>query len=335
MAWTANELIAATGGDWTTLAAFEGNHEGDTPTNGTLCQARIKGIPADTGTVYWGGWVAGQNATTRIVIKAETGSETDGVNNGAGDDAVIEDRQIVSQGTNPIHLDILNVEFNGVDLFLSQDAGGETRVAKCFFRDSALDGILISDGVAADFTLKVGACHFRDVATGAYQGAVHQNDATVTTVVEVFNCTVSSPGAGVPSSGLYEFQGTIKARNCVCVQTSNDFNSISDENYCAALDTSANGANSVADGVLTVTDADDFTSPSTKDYTIFNTASVLYQAGEARAESWFTELCATALNGVAWRATPAIGCFELSVAGGTTPKGPLDRPFSRPLRGPF
>lgn len=324
-----DELIAATGGDYTTLTAWEGAHDGETPTNGTTCKARIKGNTGDSGNLYWGGWVSGQNATTYLIITADTGCFTDGTN-GTGDDAVIDNNSwIVDQTTNQLWMDFIGVEF-ACEWALNQSGGGQVRFARCFFRDKSGSAInCVYTG--GDITLKIGGCLFTDIGTNSYHGAVKLASSSITTTVEIFNTTCIG-GFG----GIIETAGTCKTRNCACSGTGwyDGFYSVSDENYCAADDTSCNGANSVPDSTLTLTDADDFTAPSTDDYRIYNTSSVLYEAGESRAESWFTSLCSTDMLGTSWRATPAIGCYELVVAGGANaPTGNIYGPLTGPLGG--
>lgn len=321
MAWSADELIAPAGGDWTTLAAFEGDHDGDTVTSNDTCQARVKGVPGDTGTVYWNGWQSGMDSTTRIKVIAESGSETDGTD-GSGDDAVIEDLQSMTESTNAFYIDWINVEVNGVTTYIGFDGGGEVRIAKCFYRDNTQNGIQAS-GVNADITLKVGGTLFRDVGTAStYRGAVYISDSSITTPAEIFNCTAVANGGANNGNGIAERNGASKVRNCACADYGgNDFFSMSDEDYCASKDATAGGGNSTT--VLETGDSDDFTAPSTDDFTIYDTDSVLYEAGEARAESWFTTLCPTDLLGTSWRGTPAIGCYELVVAVGGPPVGSL------------
>lgn len=310
MAWDTGEngeLIASSGGDWATLVLFEGDHDGDTPSNGTLCQARVKGNTESTEN-YWDGWQAGQNSTTRIVVKAETGSETDGTD-GSGDDAVIDTRQDVYEQTNAMYMDWISLEFAGVTADVSCDGGGEIYFAKCYFRNNTSNAIGIA--VLANITVGVGACLFKAVGTtGNYKGAIVLDDADVTTQVEVFNCTCYSNSY----HGFGRYNGSIETKNCVVANTSSsDFYSITDENYCASEDATAVGANSITG----ITPADEWTTPATDntgDFTIKDDLAEIYQAGQARAESWFTRLCSTDMVGTTWNSPPSMGCFEYIAA---------------------
>ncbi|MCP4149799.1 MAG: hypothetical protein GY757_18790 [bacterium] len=296
-------MIAASGGDWTTLAAFEGDHDGDTPSNGTNCQARVKGVPADSGIVYWNGWQSGQNATTRVVITAESGSETDGLTDGSGDDAVIEDRQFVHESTNNLYMDWLGLEFHvgNTNLHFTNDGGGEIRVAKCMFRDSTYQAIWTL-GIGAACGYYIGGCLFKGLSNT--YGAVRGGDADATVVI--VNCTFADGARGI-SLGT----GTFTAKNCAGVNNSNnDFVNVGTE--ITNL--------SETDGDLTDDDADDFTEPSSDDFRVYDTDSALYEAGTTESGGWFTTLCATDFAGTSWRATPAVGCFEYP-SGATTHQG--------------
>lgn len=64
-----------------------------------------------------------------------------------------------------------------------------------------------------------------------------------------------------------------------------------------------------------MTDGVDFASPSTDDYQLEDTGSVLHAAGQTVSDTWFTTLVPTDFNGVPWESTPSMGCFELAVGG--------------------
>ena len=307
-----NELIAASGGDHTTIASFEGAHDGETPTNGTNCQGRVKG--AITGALtYWSGWQSGQNATTRIVITAETGSEADGVNDASGDDAILnDDRWYVNEGTNAIYLDITKIEVNiDANYFLNVvcDAGGEIRVAKCVIRDGDGYGVTASGNDAA-VTIYVGGCLFKDAGENTYKSIILNEDADA--VINVFNCTLIGSN-GIDGHGALSSRtsgAVVNSKNCALANNTNDVNTknggVVNETTNASED----------DGDIAITDGVDFTEPSADNYTAVASGG-LDGAGTAIADSWFTTLCPTDFAGTAWATPPSIGCFE--VAGGALP----------------
>ena len=311
MAFSCDELIEpGGGGDWTTVAAFEGDHDGDSPGSGETCQGRIQGVPADTGTVFWTGWQSGQDSTTRIVMTANSGSECDGTD-GSGNDAVVEDQWTLLEGTNELWMDIKLIDFNGVTLSLQHDGGGEVRIAKCMFRDQSGNAISIAN-VTADFQLYVGGCLFKDVATTNWKAAIHHNDPSVASQVKVFNCTICHSG-GLADAGIYE--GTdcdVQATNCAVAGS---------DRYDISAGVSETTNLCEDDGECDRNDASDWTAPSTDDYTIYDTNSEFYHVGTAIADSWFTTLCSTDFAGTSWASpNPSVGCFEYAAVGGRTTK---------------
>jgi hypothetical protein len=294
-------------GDYQTLSAFEAAYDGETPVTTDLT-AQIRGIPADTGAVSWAGWAAGQDATKKIIIEAYSGSECDGTE-GSGDDAILADDQDVNEGTNPMFMDWVSLEFAIANLNLGLDGGGTIRLGKCLFHDqSGQHGIFMS-GNAAAFTLYVGGCLLRD---GSHEAISHNDSDVVAT--EVYNCTIYNQAR----HGIWEVAGAMKCRNtAIGGSASNDFNSISDEDYCVSDDATAVGANSTNN--MTPTDA--WTNPAGDDFTIKDTISDLHynQTPGVDQPSWFDDITGGVdFAGTAWDASNhSIGCFEYTAAGVT------------------
>jgi len=300
MAWNVTETIGSDE-DWTTLAAFEGDHDGDTPTDGTDCIGQVKGVPADSGISYWTGWQSGMDADTRIILEAKSGSETDGKTDATGDLASIQDRLYMSETTNVLWVIIRDIEFtaSGRGIEWTADASGNTLyVIRCMFRDMSYSGITI-DVSSGTSTINIGGCLGKDLDTN-YRAFMNCPDADST--VAVVNCTVANS-----QHGLFQVAGTVSAKNVAVTNSdSSDFQGTISETT----------TKSEEDGDITNNDADDFTEPSTDDYTVYDTDSNLYHTGTAEAGSWFTSLCSVDFAGTSWASPPSVGCFEFPEAAG-------------------
>lgn len=300
MAWHADKLIATSGGDYTTLQAFESAYDGVDISATDGVRARIKGAP--TGSItYWTGWASGQDVDCKIVVEAESGCECDGTD-GSGDDAVIGSNQYIYEGTNDLYMDFKNIDFDCPSSYngITWKTGGTLRVSKCLFRDGGKDGV--SAESCRTSNIYVGGCLSKGLS-GAYSSLAKTTDADATIVV--INSTAASC-----RYGFFRSFGSLTCKNCAAVNsTTADFYGTISETTCLSDD----------DGDITNNDSDDFTEPSSDDYTVYNTDSALYEAGTSISDSWFTSLCSTDFAGNSWNDTPAVGCFEYVSAGGTSP----------------
>ena len=319
MAWTVDELIAAAGGDRLTINAFESAHQGDTPSSGTNCQGRVKGNTESDNT-YWQGWASGQDATTKIVLKADTGQEPDGVTDASGDKALVDNGQFFLEGTEAIYIDIISLEFTSIVSFQS-DGGGVANMAKCVHRDISGDGLTLT-AIGSAYTLNVGGSLFKNVGTANYKEIIKTTDADGT--LNTINCTIEG-ATGDAGKGFEQTAGTAVVKNSALTNNVTDISGTVSETTNKSED----------DGDITNNDADDFTEPSTGDFTVYDTNSNLYHTGTAIADSWFTTLCATDLLGTSWNNPPSVGCYEYASAGGATPKGPLGLPLAGAFAGPI
>ena len=151
MAWFADKLIAASGGDYTTLAAFENAYDGEDISSTDGVRARVKGETGDTSTIYFAGWLAGQSASCKIVITAETGyGLQDRVNwkgaDGSGDDARINKPLLFNETSNALFADMYNIEFMATLGFTNAGAESVFRCWNCLLRDGTSHGLYTSSG---------------------------------------------------------------------------------------------------------------------------------------------------------------------------------------------
>jgi hypothetical protein len=302
------------GQDRANIAAFEGAHDGESPTDGTLCQGRLVGADAGTGLQYWAGWQSGMNATTRIVITADAANQPDGVNDASGNKALIQGAWFFSDGSGPdYYIDLIGVEWDlpSTNAFnLANLTGGQARIAKCVFRDGPDSAIKVD----SPMTVYIGGSLFKDVATtGGYDAGIYCGDSGA--AVEVVNCTVTGANAVSGYGGGINATGSgvsISVKNCALVNNDTDLNTRNG----GVINETTN--KSEDDGEITSSNADDFTAPSSDDYTVYDTDSALYHAGTQISESWFTTLCSDDLAGTSWNNTPSVGCFEYTTGGSTT-----------------
>ena len=315
MAWYADVLIdPGGGGDHLTLNAFEDayDHVDISATDGV--RGRCKGNVTSSGT-HWTGWQAGQDSGCTILIEPDQSSYwPDGVNDAAGDDVVVDTNQIISEPTNPMCMDWRGIEFAVSGLTWGPDSSGNLLwVTKSVFRDRTDNGIYL--GSCGTTTAYIGGCLFRD-CTGAHKQGIRSDDADAT--VNIVNCTFADY-TGNFSNAVWGSAGTVNCKNCAEVNCTSDWNSVDAEVTCL----------SEIDGDVTDNDADDFTKPSTDDYTVYDASSALYEAGTTENAAWFTALCATDFAGTTWGGTPAVGCFEL-VATGSPSASPSGTPSATP-----
>ncbi|HCV42632.1 MAG TPA: hypothetical protein DGH68_04040 [Bacteroidetes bacterium] len=293
MAWAADDLVAASGGDYSTLTAWEAGRQGTTP-SGDGVRARVSGELTEPDVIYLSGWQSGYSSSCKIVITAATGQFTDGKTTTSG--ARINKRIVVYEQTNDIYLDVVGIQFhsdlNGIE-FNSSAHGGVVSIARCFFRNNYVQ---VNCGCAA-FTVNVGGCVFYNATYEYGVGVYVYSSATV----NVYNCTFDS----MTFRGVLRLAGTCVVKNCVVINSGVDFD--------GCTETTNKSEN---DSTCTDDDADDFVAPSTLDYRVYNTSSALYHAGTAISDSWFTNLCATDIDGTSWYSTPSIGAFEYVASGG-------------------
>ena len=299
MAWYADKLIAPAGGDYTKLGDFEAAYDGIDISGTDGVRARVKGVIVDAANVYWAGWQAGMDVDTRIVVEAESGSECDGTD-ATGDDALLAQMNLLNESTQ-----IFNIDFKNLDMgpagsgmgYFPDGTSSEVRIIKCLFRD-------IYQAVRAlactTLNLYIGGCLFKDISgVGNYDQAFQIGDADATVVV--INTTV----AKVAWKGINQTAGSMTIKNVAVATGATDISGTVTESNTLSED----------DGQLTLTDADDFTAPSTDDYTVYSGGgSALDGAGAVIADAWFTSLCPTDFAGTAWANPPSVGCFELAGA---------------------
>lgn len=312
MAWFADKLIAASGGDYTTLAAFEAAYDGESLTGTDGVRARIKGTTSDSGFVYFSGWQAGQSSSCKIVITAEAGYGIQDRTNwtgadGSGNDAILPCRLNFNEGTNALYIDFYNIEFVGDFTSTAAVNGNVYRVWNCLLRDSGYHALSFSGGTA---TVYIANLLIRDWSTANYQYAINCNDADITLYAWHVTCDGGYGGFYSNASATDEY------RNSVIINTTGlcIYNSSVSDNYCAVDDTSANGANSIESIVVD----DNFTNDDGEDYTVKDTSADIYHAGTDQP-AWFDTLTGGKdIRGVSWHSTtPSIGCFEYSAAGGS------------------
>jgi hypothetical protein len=291
--------------DRATIAAFESAHDGESPTNGTICKGSLTGVDSSTGWQYWSGWQSGQNSTTKIVITSQDDDEPDGINDASGSDALVQSIQSINNST-AFYLDVLALEFAGDYLGIhisSLSGGGELNIAKCVFRDIDTSGVDCLGGTDT-YNVNIGGCLFKNTGSSAYKSQIRNNNPNCG--LTVINCTcVEMPGYW----GAIYAQATgadIILKNCALADNYND---IYEDNGTVTTTTTAS-EDGDADFTIVTTDGVDFTEPSTSDYTIPDTDSDLYEAGTAITDTWFTTLCATDFAGTSWGSTPSVGCFE-------------------------
>lgn len=290
MAFHADDLIYDTGsgGDYDDLAAFEAAYDGIDISATDGVRARVRGETTDGATVDWTGWQAGQDADCKIVITADKDGDSSlkGIQersgwtggDGAGTDAIIGDRQSINETTNPICIDIYNIESIGYLFFDCQGNNNIIRIWNCLIRDTGDYGITFYSHLGTT-TVYLANLLVRDWSTANWKNGIYINDANVTAYG--WNITMYTGEYGV-----YENAGSIEARNIVGANTdSNVFASMSDENYCAADDASTGGANSINN----ITVADEFTNAGADDFTVKDTNADIYHAG-ADQPAWFDTL---------------------------------------------
>lgn len=331
MAFYGDDLIVADGsGDFQTLAAFESYYDGVDISATDGVRARIKGTPGDSSVIYFAGWQSGQDADCKIVITADTGCGLqDRVGwtgaDGSGNDAILPAQIIYFQETtNPIFLDIYNIEIQKLFSFGNTSDGSRLRIWNCLLRDSASHGIYAVGG--ANTVVYLANLLIRDWSTENYKYAINVNDADVTIYAWNITCDTGYSAAYMHASATDEF------RNVVGFNTNGNVfydNNVSDD-YCAADDTTPDGANSIDSIVLD----NNFTDYANEDYTVKDINADIYQAG-ADQPAWFNTLTGGKdIRGVNWHATtPSIGAFEYVAGGGATL--PLKHPFLRTFVGPF
>ena len=291
------------GQDRADLATFEAAHDGESPTNGTNCQGSITG-DVTSGTVYWSGWQAGQNATTRIILTSKAGDEPDGINDASGSKALISNQMNPYDVAVEMHMDITEVEFTG-NLLYSPGADSVYNITKCVFRDNAALDAVKTYGTNTH-TINIGGCLFKDISN-AHKSAITSQGSGAT--VYIVNTTiVGSDGLG--AEGIYRTAGTVNIKNVALANNTADLS--------GTIGTTTSGSeDGHADFTITHNDADDFTEPSTGDYTVEDGGgSDLDGSGTAEAASWFTTYCPTDLLGTAWASPPSVGCYEVVAAGG-------------------
>lgn len=314
--WNVTEDVgpaAAFGGssDHTTLNLFESTHDGDTIEDGPLI-ANCRGAFVTSGFSF-DGFGVNMTEALRIIVQADSGFETDGTdgNSGAPDYDAIASNFIGTGNVNEFYIDFIGFETSSAtvqSLSLSGfDNDGQVRVAKMFFHDNVDSGVRTVN-VNADFTLLIGGCLFDDVGTGADESAVRLEDASVTTDVKIVNVTVWGSLLGIKESN-----GISTCKNvAVALSSQTDFFSVTTQ----VTNRSGDGTHSGVEPNLDESDDDtntDFTDPSIGDFTVLDNTSELHEGGTTESASWFTDLCPTALNGVAWGDTPPIGCYALDV----------------------
>jgi len=307
MAYHADELIYA-GETYEDLASFEAAYEGVDISATDGVRARIRGATTDSGNVYFADWQAGQDADCKIVITAETGygiqdrsSWTGG--DGSGDNAIITQRIYVYDDSQPICMDIHNIEMSAAIPATGDAANNIFRAWNCLIRDTGTHGISFSSVGTTTFFLA--NLLIRDWSTSSWQLGIYVNDSDVTAYI--WNCTLYTG-----EWGIYENAGSAEVRNCVAANTDqNAFQSMSDEDYCAADDASPGGANSTDN----ITVADNFTNAGADDFTVKDTGANIYHDGTDQP-AWFDTLTSgNDIVGNAWHATtPSIGCFEYAAA---------------------
>jgi len=284
--------------DYSTLQDFEDAYDGVDWSSDDNLVAQIRNVPTDSSYVIWNGWSGvTQSSSHRLVIEAYAGDETDGkTDDYAG--GRIEDRHLLTD-SNVLYQDWKHLEFHvtgGDALEIKSDGGGEIRVAKCMFRDSTNQGVITTE-ITSAITVYVGGCLFKGFTT-SYQGGITPYDAD-SNVIAV-NCTFADC-----ENGMYDFGGTSTAKNCAATNNSSDI-TVDTETTCLEE----------GNAEITNDDADDFTEPSTDDYTVYDTDSNLYHTGTAEAGSWFTSLCSVDFSGTSWASPPSVGCFEFPEAAG-------------------
>jgi hypothetical protein len=302
LAWNVTETIGA-GKTHSTIQAFESAHQGDTPTDGTNCTGQCTG-DVTAGNTYFAGWQSGMDADTRIVIEADSGQEADGT---AGTGSSIDGILYFTELTNAIFFDLISMEAKSVRLEVNNLSGAtsEIRVAKCLFQgNTGIGGCIENFNPSVAVNIYVGGSLFRD-STTAYSMGFRSSGSN--SYIEGINCTLVGM-TGNAGYGAKEFStggnGTIVLKNCAIGDCVNDLSA---------------GVATTTCGSEEGDDADDFTEPSTEDYTVYDTNSALYQAGTPIADAWFTSLCATDFAGTSWAGTPSVGCFELAAGGPTVP----------------
>jgi len=305
MAWHADVQIDPGGdGDLLSLDAFEAAYGGEDLTETDGVRGRVVGTPNDGPIVYWAGWQAGMTEAIRIVIEAETDPDLspDGINDAAGDDALITSRQYMHETTQPFCIEFNSLEFDpgsyDILAWTPDNASSVCKVTKCVLRDLSGSYSAIVVEAAGAGTLYVGGCLFKEI-TGTGEAGINIVGAHT---VKVVNCTFAGCNSAVIDAGA-----TVTVKNCAAVnELEGDWSNVDVETTCL----------SELDTTLTDDDADDFTEPTAEDYTVYDTNSALYQAGTTESDSWFTTLCATDFAGTTWGGTPAVGCFELAGSAG-------------------
>ncbi len=295
-----NETIGS-GKDRATTSAFETAHDIENPTDGTLCTGFYTGELAGA---TFSGWQAGQNATTRIVLTADTGNETDGTTEASGDLAVVNS-QLGFSGTNPHFVDIIGIEVkdetSAMILHNTSTGPGQIRILKVFGRNitsSNGDFLIVAGG--ADIAVQLGVIMLKG---GSTEEVINMSSNNITTEMLVFNVTSYSS-----KSFTQNLTTPVKFRNCAGGAMSNAFVQavLLDEDYCLDTGTTTIGVNSTNGA----TAADIWVFPDTGATGNFHIKAghpSMWQRGEEITESWFPT---TDMEGTDWEIPLSLGCFE-------------------------
>ena len=315
-------LIKASGGDYTSLAAWETDLD-----SANLDMDYTGEVEGEiTGNVAFSGVDGGDGSPDpyKVIIKAKAGFEANGTN----ESTCAKHSGLLSlEGSTAVRFEVLGIEISdglyGVR-FINSHVDTEHTIAKCVIRDTTTTAGLDITGVhTVDIPIRIGGNLLIDCGSGAFDAGIKLNDSSLTTKVEVFNNTIyhGSPVTNCP--GIYEVGGTFGdfRNNAVCYygnggeNTPIDYLGTPSNVTCCA----GSGDSTIPAGTGNIDtlrdDGTDWTDTSTHDFSLVS-SGVLVAAGQTVSASWFTSACATDMAGNSWAATPAIGCFEVAGGGG-------------------
>jgi len=278
---------------------------------------RTNGGGVDTTACVIAGWTVGTITITQDDFPTETGIFDEdayylGPTNGTA--LTLQEAYVTCS-----HLQLsMTITSNGIGINVDGTLGGGTTgiyITSCIV-NATCSGSGIGYGIRdADGDVVVSNCTITGWKSGSDTGFMGvRQDCSVPHQMWIYNCTISDCYYGA----LETNNGVLRAYNCAVFNNDDDFNGLTVVSYCASDDGDATDGTAVdiSPGGTESTDwAAAFTSYATGDFSVKDTDSVLYHAGDTATPS-------TDIIGTSWNDPASIGAFEFVASGGGTTNRP-------------